>query len=276
MFWFRAVWGIAWLLCVSCTTELYRDLSEEDANRVVEELARERIAARKVKTDARRKKYGIEVPDAEASRAISVLSSREVVRSRPEGLSVFLRQQSWLPSFEEQRIRYYVALTGELENTLSLLPGVLLARVHLALPGSTQQLLPENERVVPTRASVMLKVREKDFDLKAEEIQALVAGALVDMPRQEVAVVILPVVARPAPRGPELTWFGPLLVSGRWLWAVILGTLVLFGAFGTVIYLYIQTFRRLKKISPDGTPARTPPVSGADDATSGGNFSGSR
>lgn len=214
-------WAIVLLLGLSCRTQLYRELSEEDANRVLEELARERIPARKVVTDGRRGTFAVEVPDGAASRALSLLGARDVVRPRREGLSSLTRGSSILPSAEEQRIRYYVALSAELERTLEALSGVQRARVHLALPGSQAPFPGAADKFVPTRASVMLKVREKEFDLQAEEIQSLVAGALVDMPRAEVAVVVQPVTVTPAP---ELEWtqVGPVLLTSRWAWALVL------------------------------------------------------
>jgi len=272
----RFLWGVAFLLCLSCRTELYRNLSEEDANRVLEELARERIPARKVKTDARRGTWGIEVPDGSASRAVSVLTARDVVRPRGEGLSSFARGGSILPSFEEQRIRYYVALSTELERTLEALSGVQRARVHLALPGSQPQFLTGPDKFVPTRASVMLKVREKEFDLQAEEIQSLVAGALVDMPRAEVAVVIQPVTVPPAPDLEPLTWWGPVLISSRWSWALLTGLLLWLAVTLTLGILWIRARRRGPPSALEPAGARNPSGETGPNPATGRRVSGSR
>ncbi|PKN47864.1 MAG: hypothetical protein CVU59_01300 [Deltaproteobacteria bacterium HGW-Deltaproteobacteria-17] len=275
MFRFRFFWGVAFLLCLSCRTELYRNLSEEDANRVLEELARERIPARKVRTDARRGTWGIEVPDGAASRAVSVLSARDVVRPRPEGLSALSRGGSILPSFEEQRIRYYVALTAELERTLEALTGVQRARVHLALPGSQGQFMTGPEKFVPTRASVMLKVRDKEFDLQAGEIQALVAGALVDMPRSEVAVVIQPVITAPAPEL-GLTWVGPVLVSSGWVWALIAALVLHLGVVAAALVLWVRRRRKRMQYALDASGTRNPTGESPGNPPAGRRFSGSR
>jgi len=272
----RILWSLLLLFCLSCRTELYRDLSEEDANRVLEELARERIPARKVKTDARRGTWGIEVSEGSASRAVSVLSARDVVRPRGEGLSSLARGGSILPSFEEQRIRYYVALSVELERTLEALSGVQRARVHLALPGSQSQFLTGTDKFVPTRASVMLKVRDKEFDLQAEEIQSLVAGALVDMPRSEVAVVIQPVTIQPAPDLEPMKWFGPVLISPPWMWVLfsVLG-LWLAGTVAVVI-LWLRARRRVPPAAQDPSGARNASVETAGNPAAGRRFTGSR
>jgi type III secretion system YscJ/HrcJ family lipoprotein len=272
----RLVWGLVFLFSLSCRTELYRDLSEEDANRVLEELARERIPARKVKTDARRGTWGIEVPEDSASRAVTVLSSRDVVRPRGEGLSSLVRGGSILPSFEEQRIRYYVALSMELERTLEALAGVQRARVHLALPGSQAQFLSGPDKFVPTRASVMLKVREKEFDLQAPEIQALVAGALVDMPRAEVAVVIQPVVTPPSPENAPLLWFGPLLLASRWAWVLLAGLALWLAASIALVVLWLRARRKNLQSALEPTGPRGPSGETAGNPATGRRITGSR
>jgi len=269
------VWVLVLLLGVSCRTQLYRELTEEDANRVLEELAREHIPARKVSTDARKGTWGVEVPDGAASRALSILGSRDVVRPRREGLSSLARGGSILPSPEEQRVRYYVALSAELERTLEALAGVQRARVHLALPGSVDP-FPSGARLVPTRASVMLKVREREFDLQAEEIQSLVAGALVDMPRSEVAVVIQPVTPSPAP-SLEWTELGPVLVSSRWAWALAIAFLLPLIAAAAFAVLWVRSRRRpAGRPVPAGDGPRTSAPETGQNPAPGNRNSGSR
>ncbi len=272
---FGFVWVLLLLLGVSCRTQLYRELTEEDANRVLEELARERIPARKISTDTRRGTWGVEVPDGAATRALSILGSRDVVRPRREGLSSLARGGSILPSPEEQRVRYYVALSAELERTLEALAGVQRARVHLALPGSADP-FPSGAKLVPTRASVMLKVREREFDLQAEEIQSLVAGALVDMPRAEVAVVIQPVTPSPAP---DLEWteLGPVLVSSRWAWALVLAFWLPLIAAVVLAVLWVRSRRRLTgRPASVGEGTRSSPSATGPNPVPGNRNSGSR
>jgi len=208
----------------ACTADVVRDVPEKDANRVVEELVRADIPARKVRTDARRSLFGVEVPQGSLARALAVLSSRDVLAPRRDGLAAFSSSGSpLLASGSDRQIRYFSALSEELERTLETLSGVQRARVHLAVPPAGDAPLSLHPvRIAPTRASVLLRVREREFDLQPEEVQTIVAGAVPDLPRTEVAVVIQP--AAPMPLPPQnLVWFGPLLLSPGGLWGIGIG-----------------------------------------------------
>ena len=186
----------------------------------------------------------------------------------------FTRSGSILPSPEEQRIRYYVALGAELEHTLLELPGVQVARVHLALPGTRMDFGQGGEKFIPTRASVMLKVREHDFELHPAEIQALVAGALVDMPPAEVAVVIQSARIQHAPAS-DLVWLGPVLVSRTMRWILAGFLLLLVGLAGFLVAWVIRLRRTLSRFSAPGDPARTRDGSTNEIPSNDGHFSGS-
>lgn len=208
---------------LACSAEVVRDLPENEANRVLEELVRANIPARKVRTDARRNVFGVEVPQGSLSRALAILSSRDALLPHREGMSAFTKNTSpFLTSSIERQIRYFSALCEELERTLESLSGVQRARVHLAMPpfrDATLSLHPA--RTTPTRASVLLRVREREFDLQPEEVQAIVAGAVSDLPRTDVSVVIQPVVETSLP-SQDLVWVGPLLLSPGGIWGISL------------------------------------------------------
>ncbi len=219
-FGFRGVLFFFLLAAAACSAEVVRDLPEGDANRVVEALVRADVPARKVRTDGRRNLFGVEVPQGSLSRALALISARDVLAPRREGLAAFSRSSSPLSSSAERHVRYFSALAEELERTLEALSGVQRARVHLAMPPlSDAPFSLQPARTGPTRASVLLRVRDREFDLQPEEIQAIVAGAVPDLPRTEVAVVIQPASVATLPPQ-DLVWVGPLLVSPGWTWGI--------------------------------------------------------
>lgn len=122
----------------------------------------------------------------------------------------------------------------------------------------------------------MLKVRDKEFDLQAEEIQALVAGALVDMPRAEVAVVIQPVTIQPAADLEPLRWFGPLLVSPHWLWVLLVGLFFWFAGTVAVVILWVRARRKNMQAAQDPAGARNPSGETGGNPAAGRRITGSR
>ena len=134
-------------------------LDERQANEVESVLESAGIAADKVAEDNGANAYKIVVPRAEAGRAFSLLEARDLPRRALRGLSDTFAGGTLLPSPVEDRARYAAALGVELERSLEEIPGVVSARVHLALPPrSRSSATPRTAR--PT-ASVLLKTRAR-------------------------------------------------------------------------------------------------------------------
>jgi type III secretion protein J len=117
-----------------CGVELEHGLDERQANEVTAVLESSGIAADKIAEDNNANAYKIVVPRAEAGRAFSLLESRDLPRRAMRGLSDTFAGGTLLPSPVEDRARYAAALAVELERSLEEIPGVVSARVHLALP----------------------------------------------------------------------------------------------------------------------------------------------
>ncbi len=108
-----------------------------------------------------------------------------------EGLS----KPSLLGSPAEERARLEHARAAELTRTLELLPGVVNARVHVSLPLENSLTLAPLGR--PT-ASVLVRT-EPHRTVKEDEVRLLVTHAVGDLLPQDVAVLIAPIDAIPAP-----------------------------------------------------------------------------
>ncbi len=200
------------LLLTACQVELYRELKEQDANMIYRELERQGIEVKKTVTDKRKGHYGIEVPRSQAAKAIALLQSKDLPRQGHRGFSLLTKGGGLIPSPRDQRVKFYIALAGELEETLVNLPGVQYARVHFALPEGAGAYSLTKKSQPPQRASVVLKVQEKRFQLHPKDVQALVAGALPKIDPAAVSVVIQlaqPLAARSAP----YSSLGPFSVS---------------------------------------------------------------
>lgn len=198
-------------LCVlgsGCGVELEHGLDERQANEVASVLESAGIAADKVPEDNNANVYKIVVPRAESGRAFSLLEARDLPRRAMRGLSDTFSGGTLLPSPVEDRARYAAALAVELERSLEEIPGVVSARVHLALPAE-EPLVGEAARARPT-ASVLLKTQHA-LSLGDADIKKLVAGAVHDLSPSDVGVVVAGATIDTS--APPLDRVGPLRVA---------------------------------------------------------------
>lgn len=162
------------LLLTGCgeRMELHRDLSEQDANEVLAELASKHIDAQK-----RLDKNGVAVLVAsdDISRAVRALEAVGLPRRSRSSLGEVFRKEGVISSPLEERARYLYALSQELEQTLSQIDGVVVARVHVVLP---ERIAP-GEPVLPASAAVFIKHRaELDPDSVLPRIRRMVASSI--------------------------------------------------------------------------------------------------
>jgi type III secretion protein J len=199
--------GLA-LLAAGCGVELEHDLDERQANEVASVLEAAGIAADKVPEDNNANAYKIVVPRAESGRAFSLLEARDLPRRALRGLSDTFAAGTLLPSPVEDRARYSAALGVELERSLQEIPGVVSARVHLALPPE-EPLVGDAAHARPT-ASVLIKTSHA-LALADADIKRLVAGAVHGLSTADVGVVIAPAAIDNA--APPYERVGPLRVA---------------------------------------------------------------
>lgn len=193
---------------VGCGVELEHGLDERQANEIAAVLESSGIPADKVAEDNNANAYKIVVPRAEAGRAFSLLDARDLPRRAMRGLSDTFAGGTLLPSPVEDRARYAAALAAELERSLEEIPGVVSARVHLALPAE-EPLVGDAAHARPT-ASVLLKTQHT-LSLGDADIKRLVAGAVHDLSPADVGVVVA--AATIDSGAPPLDRVGPLRVA---------------------------------------------------------------
>lgn len=140
------------LVC-GCRSELVRSVDEREANAIVRALDASGIAAWKERSAST---YRIEVSDSELPRALAVLEASGLPHPPEATLASTFGETSLIATPDEERARLMSALSGELSRTLSQLPGVQDARVHIALPSSPASL--DAPRGRPT-ASVLLRTQ---------------------------------------------------------------------------------------------------------------------
>ncbi len=208
------------LLCLSAlilagcgeSVELHRQLSEQEANEVIAELADKQIRAQKIPA-----KDGVvvRVRANDISRAVRTLEAAGLPKVARSTLGDIFRKEGVISTPLEERARYIYALSQELEATLSNIDGVIVARVHVVLP---ERVAP-GEPVQPASASVFIKHDPRlDPDNIQPRVRRMVASSIPGMASaientQKLTVVFVPATAYQEQQ--QLTYLGPFLVPEK-------------------------------------------------------------
>lgn len=224
--------------------ELHRQLSEQEANEVVAELADKHIRAQKIPS-----KDGVVVAvnTSDIGRAVRTLEAAGLPRLARTTMGDTFRKEGVISTPLEERARYIYALSQELETTLSKIDGVIVARVHVVLP---ERIAP-GEPVQPASASVFIKHDPRlDPDNIRARVRRMVASSIpgmtaaVDNP-QKLTVVFVP--ASTYQEQQRLMYFGPFLVPGEdlgfWRVSVMVLLLGLAAAVAATIFLQLRRGR---------------------------------
>lgn len=194
------------------SVELYRQLSEQEANEVIAELADKQIRAQKIPA-----KDGVvvRVRANDISRAVRTLEAVGLPKVARSTLGDIFRKEGVISTPLEERARYIYALSQELEATLSNIDGVIVARVHVVLP---ERVAP-GEPVQPASASVFIKHDPRlDPDNIQPRVRRMVASSIPGMASaientQKLTVVFVPATAYQEQQ--QLTYLGPFLVPEK-------------------------------------------------------------
>lgn len=202
------------LMLTGCSesVELHRQLSEQEANEVIAELADKQIRAQKIPA-----KDGVvvQVRASDIGRAVRTLEAVGLPKVARSTLGDIFRKEGVISTPLEERARYIYALSQELEATLSNIDGVIVARVHVVLP---ERVAP-GEPVQPASASVFIK---HDPRLDPNNIQSrvhrLVTSSIPGMAsaidnNQKLTVVFVPATAYQEQQ--QLNYLGPFLVPEK-------------------------------------------------------------
>ena len=204
---------------------LYQNLAEEDANEIMVLLSENGIKATK-KKEVRQNEvfYSVIVTDKDLSRARGLLMQHNLPRRRELGLTGVYKEKGLIPTPDEQKARYILALKGEIINSLERIPGVVDADVVLNIPSKDEFSTAEEKMKQRPTASVIIKLKPSEAGettLAEAKLQEFVANSVEGMSPRDVTVVMsyLPVggqTLRPGqvmtlpPKGAEPAQIGPV------------------------------------------------------------------
>lgn len=182
-------------LCLAgCGVELYSNLSEQDANEMIVELARGGIRGSKESPDG--KSWSVKVSEGDMSRALERLKAAALPREKTSRMGELFQKNHLISTPYEERVRYVYAVSEELSRTLSQIDGVVTARVHVVIPDND----PLATRVQPSSASVFIKHRANvDLQYLAPSIKNLVVKSIEGLTFENVSVSFFPAAVNEQP-----------------------------------------------------------------------------
>src|SRR5581483_2185174 len=173
------------LLC-SCTSELYSQVSERDANEILATLYAAGIHASKSTLD--QKTWSVEVDEQDLQRALQVVTENGLPREPFANTGELFKKEGLISTPSEERIRYIYAVSQELSNTLSQIDGVIVARVHPVIPAND----PLATQIRPASASVFIKYRpDADIQALAPPIKNLVMRSIEGLTYENISLTFV-------------------------------------------------------------------------------------
>ena len=181
---FAAALGLLLVCTLSgCRTELFAGLSQNEANEVLQALVSRGVAAHKAAQE--NQTYNVEVDDADIARALRTTQELGLPRQRFTSMGEVFKREGLVSTPSEDRLRYIYAVSQELEHTLSLIPGVLRARVQPVIPAND----PLADKVRPSSASVFISHRaDANVQDLAPAIRNLVMRSIEGLPADNISL----------------------------------------------------------------------------------------
>lgn len=176
------------LLLAGCKTQLYTGLSEREGNDMLAMLLSSGISATKeLNKDLQMTLF---VSTSDVARAIQLLRSNGYPGDNFSSVSDIFPKDSLISSPVEERARYTYSMSQELSSTLSMIDGVITARVHVVLPQEANGI---QENPFPSSAAIFIKY-SSDLVLSGfiPKVKTLVSNSIEGLSLDKITVTLFP------------------------------------------------------------------------------------
>lgn len=176
------------ILLLGCKVELYSGLDEREGNEMLSILIDNDIPSEKLVD--KDKVVTIVVDGSDVSRSIKILNSLGYPKEKYSSIGDIFPKDGLISSPTEERARYTYSMSQELSSTLSMIDGVIVARVHVVLPQEQDRLTDVNH---PSSASVFIKYTpELELAGFIPKIKTLVANSIEGLSLEKITVSLFP------------------------------------------------------------------------------------
>jgi type III secretion system YscJ/HrcJ family lipoprotein len=179
---------------VGCrTVALHHDLLETEADEILVVLHQNGITAQKEKeVNGQEVSWSVMVGTNDDARARQILLANNLPRKHELGLSGVYKEKGLIPTPDEQKARFLLALKGEIINSLQKIPGVVDVDVVLNVPNENEFSDLDPVKRKPT-ASVVVKTRNDELvaqTVTEGKIQRFVANTVPNLDPNDVTVIV--------------------------------------------------------------------------------------
>jgi len=178
---------VSLVLLVGCdqVATLYSGLEESQANAVMAALLDAGISCHK--KPGEEGTWNVEIDESNFAAAANLCASRGLPRRPLQGVGECFKKTGMVSSPSEERIRFMDAVAQDLAKTISMIDGVVDARVHVVLPEND----PFAKNTLPSSAAVAIRARwDADLTENVPQIKSLVKNAIEGLAFEKIAVTI--------------------------------------------------------------------------------------
>ena len=175
------------LLLAGCDKDatLHSGLEERQANLVMAALIDAGIPCHK--TPGEEGTWNVLCSEAKFAQAVNLLERQGLPRQPRQGIGEVFKKTGMISSPSEERIRFMDALAQDIARTISMIDGVVDARVHVVLPEND----PFARNALPSSAAVAIRSRwDADITDLVPSVKALVKNAIEGLQYEKIQVTI--------------------------------------------------------------------------------------
>ena len=175
------------MLLAGCEKEttLHSGLEESQANLVMAALLDSGITCRK--EPGEEGTWNVMVSEPRFADAVNLLERQGLPRRARQGIGEVFKKTGMISSPSEERIRFMDALAQDLAKTISMIEGVIDARVHVVLPEND----PFARNTLPSSAAVAIRSRwDADLSDLVPSVKGLVKNAIEGLSYEKIQVTI--------------------------------------------------------------------------------------
>ena len=175
------------LLLAGCDKEttLHAGLEERQANLVMAALLDAGIACHK--EPGEEGTWNVMVAEPKFAQAVNLLERQGLPRQARQGIAEVFKKTGMISSPSEERIRFMDALAQDIARTISMIDGVVDARVHVVLPEND----PFARHTLPSSAAVAIRARwDADLTDITPSVKGLVKNAIEGLQYEKIMVTV--------------------------------------------------------------------------------------
>ncbi len=187
MKWQITALAFAGLLLAGCDKQatLFSNLDEGQANSVMAALMDAGIGCDKTPGDEGT--WNVLISHGDFATAANLCDRRGLPRRKFNGVGEVFKKSGMVSSPTEERIRFMDAIAQDLSRTISMIDGVVDARVHVVLPEND----PFAKNALPSSASVAIRSRwDSDIEDVVPQIKNLVKNSIEGLAYEKITVTV--------------------------------------------------------------------------------------